>query len=81
MAPNIIRKRSTPKSDYIKAKEEEKAAKDWIKNNCEDVGEKFTEEVRAMHYGDKEERNVHGIASYEDTKELLKESGITEINN
>ena len=55
MAPNISKKGNAPKSDYRKAQEEEKAAMDWIKKNCDDVGDNFANEVRAMHYGDKED--------------------------
>lgn len=79
MAPNISKKGNAPKSDYRRAQEEERAAKKWIKENCADVGENFANEVRAMHYGDKEERNVQGIASYEDAKELHDE-GIDIVN-
>ena len=79
MAPAIPRKGNAPKSDYMKAKEEEKAAMDWVDKNCEDVGEKFPEEVRAIHYGDKEERNIQGTAPPEEV-EKLKDEGINVIN-
>jgi len=79
MAPNISKKGNAPKNDYRKAQEEEKAAKKWIRENCTDVGENFADEVRAMHYGDKEECNVQGTASYDDAKELYDE-GIDIIN-
>lgn len=41
--------------------------------NTEDVGEKFTEEARRIHYGEAEERNIRGQASREDTEALLEE--------
>ena len=37
------------------------------------VGEKFAEEVRSQHYGDKEEVPVHGKATLEDAKSLSDE--------
>jgi len=41
--------------------------------NTEDVGEKFAEEARRIHYGEAEERNIRGQASREDTEALLEE--------
>ena len=79
MAPNISAKKNRTNTDYKNAIDEEKAARDWIKKNCDDVGDKFADEVRAMHYGDKEERNVQGTASVEDAQKLHDE-GIDIIN-
>lgn len=39
----------------------------------EDVGERFADEARRMHYGEAEERNIRGRASREETVELLEE--------
>lgn len=39
----------------------------------EDVGERFADEARRMHYGETEERNIRGRASREETVELLEE--------
>ena len=77
MAPSV--KRSRPSSDYQKAQQAEKEVLDWVEKNCENVGENFPTEVRAMHYGDKEERPIQGIASYEETNKL-REEGIDVIN-
>jgi hypothetical protein len=41
--------------------------------NTEDVGERFADEARAMHYGDTEARNIRGQASPQETVELLEE--------
>ena len=41
--------------------------------NTEDVGKKFADEARAMHYGDAEARNIRGQASMQETAELLEE--------
>lgn len=37
------------------------------------VGEKFAEQSRAMHYGEREARTIHGKATPGETKELLEE--------
>ena len=44
--------------------------------NTEDVGERFAEEARRIHYGESEERNIRGQASRAETDSLLEE-GIT----
>jgi hypothetical protein len=41
--------------------------------NTEDVGERFAEEARKIHYGESEERGIRGQASREETQELLEE--------
>ncbi|NML46417.1 DUF1178 family protein [Ramlibacter sp. G-1-2-2] len=41
--------------------------------NTEDVGEKFAEEARKIHYGETEERSIRGQASREETESLLEE--------
>ncbi len=41
--------------------------------NTEDVGERFAEEARRIHYGETEERGIRGQASREETLELLEE--------
>src|SRR5690349_20446854 len=41
--------------------------------NAEDVGERFAEEARRIHYGESEERSIRGQASQEETQELLEE--------
>ncbi|TFZ02199.1 DUF1178 family protein [Ramlibacter henchirensis] len=41
--------------------------------NTEDVGERFAEEARRIHYGESEERGIRGQASREETEALLEE--------
>jgi hypothetical protein len=43
--------------------------------NTEDVGERFPEEARRIHYGEVEERGIRGQASRE-AAEALREEGI-----
>ncbi|OYX63469.1 MAG: hypothetical protein B7Y89_06015 [Novosphingobium sp. 32-60-15] len=37
------------------------------------VGEKFTEDARAMHYGEKEVAPIHGRATFQQAQELAEE--------
>ena len=41
--------------------------------NTEDVGERFADEARRIHYGEAKERGIRGQASQEQTMELLEE--------
>jgi len=41
--------------------------------NTEDVGPRFAEEARKIHYGEREERNIRGQATREETEALLDE--------
>jgi hypothetical protein len=41
--------------------------------HTEDVGERFPEEARRIHYGESEERGIRGQASPQETEALLEE--------
>jgi hypothetical protein len=41
--------------------------------HTEDVGERFAEEARRMHYGDAPERNIRGRSTFEEAQELISE--------
>ena len=45
----------------------------YIKNNFENVGDKFPDVARAIYYGIEEQRNIYGNASKDDMKELIDE--------
>jgi hypothetical protein len=47
--------------------------------SSEDVGERFPEEARRIHYGESEARNIRGQASREDA-EALREEGIEVVS-
>lgn len=44
-----------------------------IVSQTEDVGSRFAEEARKIHYGESEERGIRGQASREETEALLEE--------
>ena len=44
-----------------------------VPSAAEDVGERFAEEVRRVHYGESEERSLRGQASRDEVEELLDE--------
>jgi hypothetical protein len=47
--------------------------RDHLVKNAENVGPRFPEEARKMHYGEVEHRSIYGIASPKDAKELHEE--------
>jgi hypothetical protein len=44
-----------------------------IRSNSEDVGEKFPEEARKIHYGETEARGIIGQASHDEAMALVEE--------
>ena len=47
--------------------------RDHIVKNADNVGERFPNEARAMHYGDKEHRPIYGEASPDEARSLIEE--------
>lgn len=41
--------------------------------SCEDVGPRFAEEARKIHYGEAEERGIYGEATLGEAKDLVEE--------
>jgi hypothetical protein len=50
-----------------------KELRDHLTQNAENVGGRFPDEARKMHYGEKEHRSIYGEASPKDAKEMLEE--------
>jgi hypothetical protein len=50
-----------------------KELRDHLVANAENVGPRFPEEARKMHYGEVEHRSIYGVASAEDARELHEE--------
>ncbi len=50
-----------------------KELRDHLTKNAENVGRKFPEAARKMHYGELEHRSIYGEASAEEAKELHDE--------
>ena len=76
MAPNI----GSKKQSYTNALKTEKNYEKIIKNvrkhvekNFEYVGDKFADEARAIHYGEKEEREIYGETSVKEAVDLIEE--------
>ena len=61
----------SPQEQQIRAKLKE--LREHLTKNAENVGGKFPEEARKMHYGEIEHRSIYGEASPKDAKELADE--------
>lgn len=44
-----------------------------VRDNCDDVGDKFAEEARKIHYGEVEKRGIYGEATDAEARELTEE--------
>jgi hypothetical protein len=61
----------SPREQELRAKLKE--LRDHLTNNADDVGARFPEEARKMHYGETEHRSIYGVASPEEAKSLAEE--------
>jgi hypothetical protein len=50
-----------------------KELRDHLTKNADNVGKKFPEQARRMHYGETEHRSIYGEASPEDARALAEE--------
>ena len=74
MAPVVTpKKKETLLSKQSALEKEIKALKQKIKATATDVGENFSDEARAMHYGEKEEKPIVGKTTIDEAKELAEE--------
>ena len=61
----------SPQEQEFRAKLKE--LRDHLVKNADNVGAKFSDEARKMHYGETEHRSIYGVASPEEAKELSEE--------
>jgi len=61
----------SPQEREIRSKLKE--LRDHLTKNAENVGQKFPEQARKMHYGEIEHRSIYGEASPEEAKGLAEE--------
>lgn len=47
--------------------------REHLTKNADNVGARFSDEARKMHYGETEHRSIYGVATPEDAKELHDE--------
>ena len=78
MAPNVSSKVENNYKTNKYAKNVRKKLlefRKFVEKNCKNVGDRFTEEARSVHYDNKNSKGIYGKATPEQTAEL-KEEGI-----
>ena len=76
MAPNLFSKTNkTSKNTNIekKIKKQLLELRRYIEKNCKNVGDNFPREARSIHYDKKTSKGIYGMATPEETLELLEE--------
>ena len=75
MTPNVATSSSEPTSTEQAAQVMRylSAVRDHVEKTHDNVGDKFPEEVRKIHYGETEKRNIYGNATADDARELDEE--------
>ncbi len=74
----VARGAAVPQQDVVAPADKTQQAA-WLKmmrevvSNTEDVGDRFADEARRMHYGEARERGIRGQASHDETQALLEE--------
>jgi hypothetical protein len=61
----------SPQEQEFRAKLKE--LRDHLTKNADNVGAKFPEEARKMHYGEIDHRSIYGVATPEEATELSEE--------
>ncbi len=61
----------SPQEQEFRAKLKE--LREHLTKNADNVGAKFPEEARKMHYGETEHRSIYGVASPEEATDLAEE--------
>ena len=76
MAPRLTRKSNKilKKNKFQRnIKKQLRDFKKYVEKNCEDVGERFPQEARNIHYDKKISKGIYGKATPEQTSELIEE--------
>ena len=79
MAPKVAVSRDTPARPLAMDPEKREVMRKLrdmvqaVKQNSEDVGDRFADEARKIHHGESEARGIIGRASSEDAKSLVEE--------
>ena len=76
MAPSLASKSNKTSKDLKirnNVKKQLVEFRKYIEKNCKNVGDKFPQEARSIHYDKKSSKSIYGKATKEETNELLEE--------
>jgi hypothetical protein len=74
LSPAVGKQKSAPSGEELrKMRQFMTGIRKYVEENAENVGKKFPEEARKIHYGETEERPIYGEATLEEVTELVEE--------
>ncbi|HEY2035020.1 MAG TPA: DUF1178 family protein [Rhizomicrobium sp.] len=74
LSSSVGKQKSTPSpGEMRKMRQFMTGLRKYVEENADNVGEKFPEEARKIHYGEIEERPIYGQASPEEAADLVEE--------
>ena len=78
MAPVIVQstkkaEEKNSKEEFTKFKKELLNIRSFVEKNFENVGDKFSKEVRNLYYDKSKKKNIYGITTKEEREELEEE--------
>jgi hypothetical protein len=74
LSSKVGKQKSTPSPDEMrKMRQFVTGLRKYVEENAENVGTKFPEEARKIHYGETEERPIYGHATLDEAADLVEE--------
>ncbi len=73
MAPNLARGAARETQSAGQAMRILRALHDHVEKNFDDVGKRFPEEARKIHFGETEKRNIRGQATSQEARDLTED--------
>lgn len=77
MAPRLLKSRGDKAERAARkaaeAKQMLRELRQHVEKTCDNVGDKFAEEARKIHYGEVDPRGIYGDATAEEASELVEE--------
>ncbi len=75
MAPRVVSSSKEVAPTPAEVRQALRALRKAVEGNCDNVGDRFAEEARKIHYGETEPRGIYGDTSPEEAT-ALREEGI-----
>jgi len=72
-APALLKGSSRADGIAVKLREAMAELRQRVIDKCDYVGDRFPDEARSIHYGEKEERPIYGEATPDEAKDLREE--------
>jgi hypothetical protein len=72
-APALLRTSGRSENIAIKMREALTELRKHVTEHCDYVGDRFPEEARSIHYGEKKDRPIYGEATPDEARELSEE--------